>query len=173
MVLPRRRSIATPDWIRSPASLIDLARNRQKTLDSRLKTCGNDGLRPCGRNGGDGIAGVTIRATVAGVAGGGGCRFHCGNGCRPWQTGPRRRELHKPRRLSIATPDWIRSPESLISPARNRLKTLDSGCHRSGRWGRHRRSGKSSVLRRELRRVKRVRKSLLNSCVEFLSNILK
>ena len=34
------------------------SRNRPKTLDSRLKTCGNDGLRPCGRDGGETV-GVT------------------------------------------------------------------------------------------------------------------
>jgi len=60
---------ATPDWIRSPESLIELAsrQRKAKTLDSRLKTCGNDGLRPCGRDGGETV-GVTAVATTAGVA---------------------------------------------------------------------------------------------------------
>jgi len=39
-----------------PASLLFVAcsPDQLKTLDSRLKACGNDGLRPCGRDGGGG-----------------------------------------------------------------------------------------------------------------------
>ena len=44
----------------------------------------------------------------------------------------RRRGFHKPRGRSIATPDWIRSPESLIGPARNRTK--DSGLRLPPEW---------------------------------------